>query len=238
MNLPETTQRIQLIIDRECQGVVRQMAERLSRSSYQSLNRLFLIDRRNNRYPNPSIDILQDISESFGISLEWLANGTGLPDDISRSLPEERGETRYLPFVNRYGYAAYATNHSHSPYLETLPLIPFVIDRDSGSDYMAFEVKGDSMDDGSRASYVEGDIVVGHEIDSDVWRSGALPVDPWDFVVVTSETVWIRRIAHCSTARQTITLRPLNPMYPETVVPWNEVTRLFNIVLNLQRRRR
>lgn len=76
-NMPAVNQRIRNLIDMSYKGSVRAFCVALGFTDSQKVNRLFKTDPRNGKYPTPSIDILNLISNSLDISLTWLQNGEG-----------------------------------------------------------------------------------------------------------------------------------------------------------------
>ena len=63
----------------------------------------------------------------------------------------------YIPLVNQFAYAGYLDGYTDASYMEQLPKIPFIVDKEGHGNYIAFEVKGDSMNNGTEESYLEGD---------------------------------------------------------------------------------
>ncbi len=76
-NMPLVNQRIRSIIDTNYKGSVRAFCIALGFSDSQKINRLFKLDVRNGKYPTPSIDVLNMISNKLDISLIWLQYGEG-----------------------------------------------------------------------------------------------------------------------------------------------------------------
>ena len=74
-SLPSVNQRIKDLINDAYKGSVRKFSLAMGLSDYQKINRLFSVDKRNGKYPEPSISILTLISNTFSISLEWLQTG-------------------------------------------------------------------------------------------------------------------------------------------------------------------
>jgi peptidase S24-like protein len=73
---PHITEKIKNLIDERAHGSVRKFSKMIHLSSSQKLNRLFNIDKRNNKYPEPSLDIILCISNAFGdVDLNWLLKG-------------------------------------------------------------------------------------------------------------------------------------------------------------------
>lgn len=75
--LPPKNQRIRDLIDSNYSKSVRAFCFALGLDSSQKINRLFKIDPRNNKYPKPSSEILDLISNKLGVSILWLQTGEG-----------------------------------------------------------------------------------------------------------------------------------------------------------------
>lgn len=75
--MPLVTQRIRQIIDANYNGSVRAFCLSIGLVDSQKVNRLFKPDKRNGKYPTPSIDIVSLISNKLDISLLWLQAGEG-----------------------------------------------------------------------------------------------------------------------------------------------------------------
>lgn len=72
------SQRIKIIIARECDGVVLQFANKLDNISHQIITRLFKKDVRNGNYPTPSTEIILAIANKFtSYNPTWLLTGDG-----------------------------------------------------------------------------------------------------------------------------------------------------------------
>ena len=100
----------------------------------------------------------------------------------------------YVPLVNKYAYAGYLSGFGDAEYIQSLPTVPMISDREGRGTYMAFEVKGDSMDDGSRDSYEQGDIIICRQIAAHHWQS-KLHIHKYDFVIVhRTEGILLKKI--------------------------------------------
>lgn len=96
--------------------------------------------------------------------------------------------------------------------------------------YFAFEVDGDSMDDGSRHSFARGDRVLVRELDKDDWLP-TLHIKRWRFwVVCWGNCVRLKEII--AQDGEAITLHSLNPSpeYTDFQLRLSEVSRLFNVI--------
>jgi phage repressor protein C with HTH and peptisase S24 domain len=136
----------------------------------------------------------------------------------------------YVPLVNKYAYAGYLSGFGDAEYIGSLPAIPMIADREGRGNYVAFEVKGDSMDDGTRNSYEQGDIIICRQIAPHHWQS-KLHIHKYDFVVVhRTDGVLLKKIVAHDTAAGTLTLHSLNPLYDDFTVALDDVAQLFNVI--------
>lgn len=143
----------------------------------------------------------------------------------------------YVPLVNQYAYAGYLNGYQNDTYMDTLPTIPFIADHEARGNYIAFEVKGDSMNDGTEESYLEGDRLLCREVQPHLWVDSKLHIRKWDFVIVHEDGILVKRIIDHDVKNHTITVHSLNDMYPDRVIDLAEVKQIFNVV-EMQRPRR
>ncbi|MGN7863242.1 S24 family peptidase [Chryseobacterium sp.] len=135
-----------------------------------------------------------------------------------------------VPLANQYAQAGYLSRFADEEYIESLPTIPFTDDVEHRGEYMCFEVKGDSMDNGSYESYLEGDIILCRNIRQDYWMS-KLHYDKWDFVIVHKEKgILVKRIINHDVENGIITLHSLNEYYEDMEIHLKDVAKLFNII--------
>lgn len=136
-----------------------------------------------------------------------------------------------VPLVNKYAYAGYQSGYGDDEYIDALPRVPFMVDKQHRGNYCAFEVKGDSMDNGLIGSYKEGYIVLGREIPKNMWRD-KLHIKKWrTFIVVTkTDGILIKQISKHDTVRGVITLHSLNEEYDDIQLQLDKVAQLFNVV--------
>lgn len=144
----------------------------------------------------------------------------------------------YVPLVNQYAQAGYVDGYTDNTYLNQLPKIPLIVDREGRGNYVAFEVKGDSMNDGTEDSYLEGDRLLCREIYQHLWATSKLHLRKWDFVIVHEDGILVKRIADHDVENHTITIHSLNDMYPDRVIDLVEVKQIFNVVESIRPRRR
>ncbi|HWB63966.1 MAG TPA: XRE family transcriptional regulator [Chitinophagales bacterium] len=136
----------------------------------------------------------------------------------------------YVPLVNQYAYAGYLSGYSDDDYLESLPKVPWLVEREYKGTYRTFEVRGDSMNDGSSDSYLEGDKILCREISPALWHN-KLHITKWDFVVVhKTEGVLVKRILEHNVENGTLLLHSLNSLYPDLTISLKDVAQIFNVV--------
>ena len=136
----------------------------------------------------------------------------------------------YVPLVNKFAYAGYLSGFGDAEYIQSLPARPMIADREGRGTYMAFEVKGDSMDDGTRNSYEQGDIIICREIAQHHWQN-KLHINKYDFVIVhRTEGILLKKIIKHDTTNGTLTLHSLNPLYDDFAINLNNVAQIFNVI--------
>ncbi|MDB9090182.1 S24 family peptidase, partial [Parabacteroides distasonis] len=174
----------------------------------------------------------------FDVDPSWLMTGEGNKKKVVEAIPIDVNCILNVPLVNQYAYAGYLCGYADAEYIETLPTIPFIVDHEAHGHYIAFEVRGDSMNDGTEESYLEGDRLLCREIKRELWIDSKLHIRKWDFVIVHKEGVLIKRIVEHNVENGTITVHSLNPIYPDKVISLAEVYQIFNVIEFLRPRRR
>lgn len=114
--------------------------------------------------------------------------------------------------------------------MESLPKIPFFTDHDPKGKYMAFEVRGDSMDDDSVNSIVEGDTLICREIQPELWRD-KLHIKKYFFVIAhKTEGIIVKQIINHNPETGDIKIHSLNNFYPDRILNLSEIAQLFNVI--------
>ena len=143
-----------------------------------------------------------------------------------------------FPLVNQKAYAGYLSGYADSEYVESLPTVAFPVEHTPHGNYVVFEVKGDSMYDGSHESYIEGDLLLCREVQMHLWEDSPLHFKKWDFVIVHESGVLIKRIVNHDVEGKTITIHSLNERYPDRVINLSEVRQILNVVNMMRPRKR
>ena len=172
------------------------------------------------------------------IIIKYFSNNTTEQSNVSNEAePVTEIITKRVPLVNQYAYAGYLTGYQDQEYIDQLPTVLFDVDHDPKGNYLAFEVKGDSMNDGSDESYKDGDRLLCREIPSHLWCNSKLHLRKWDFVIVHKEGVLVKRITEHDVQNHTITIHSLNPFYEDQVIDLADVYQIFNVI-SFQRKNR
>jgi len=161
---------------------------------------------------------------------EFIRTGRGnlLRETIA---PINQPEVAWVPLVQQYAYAGYLSGHTDPEYVEQLPRIPFMPDRHMTGNWLAIEVHGDSMDDGTSEAYLQGDILICREVEPIYWRDSRLFINKRDFVVVTDEGIVLKRLVEHDVEHHTITLHSLNPRYHDAKIDLSDVRQIFSVVV-------
>ena len=182
---------------------------------------------------------LAEISRCFpDLNQAWLLTGEGTMLKTREAVPLTDLQHTRVPLVSQYAYAGYLIGYADETYMAQLPTIDFTPDREMTGNYLAFEVRGDSMDDGSKESYIEGELLICREVEPHLWRDSALHYKKRDFVIVHEEGILIKRVIAHDVEHHTITVHSLNPMYPDRVINLAGVKQIFSIVESRMQRYR
>lgn len=137
---------------------------------------------------------------------------------------------QYVPFVNQYAQAGYLEGYNNTTFMNELPKIPFITEHYGKGNYLAFEVRGDSMTDGSHESILNGDILLCREIMQQHWVN-KLHINKWTFVIAhKTDGIIIKKITNHDVTNGVITVHSLNHEYEDYEISLNDVAKLFNVI--------
>ncbi len=202
-----------------------------------------IFDLQKGKVKKISSSLANDIISKYGqFNLTWLLTGEGemlnTPNQPSdEASPIDEPIILRVPLVSQYAQAGYLCGYADAAYMATLPTIPYIVDHEAQGHYVAFEVKGDSMNDGTEEAILEGDRLLCREIMPHLWADSKLHIRKWDFVIVHTEGILVKRIIDHDVEKHTITIHSLNSMYPDKVINLADVKQIFNVI-ELQRPRR
>lgn len=167
----------------------------------------------------------------------WLLHGQG--EMISdRSRPVVMGKFGFAPLVPQVAYAGYLCGFADEEYIESLEKIPYILNEDSKGAVIAFEVSGDSMDDGSSMAYRNGDIVLCRELQLTDYRQMHLPIKTYDFVIVHNEGILVKSIKEHNIEKGTITIHSLNKFYGDVEMSLADIRKIFVVIQRISEQKR
>lgn len=209
-----------------------------------------LINEKRKPSPNTCAKIAQRFPQ---YNPEWILNGTGsmyrtdldthtegtkTETESIGNQPTARNDVRQIenalfmnvPLIHVRAQCGYLNGYGDKEYIESLPTLPVIVDKTYHGNYRLFEAEGDSMDDGSRNSICDGDIVLGREVQRPLWQY-KLHINDWYFIIVhRTEGISIKKIIDHDVEHGIITCHSLNNMFQDYKVRLDEVAELFNLI--------
>lgn len=194
------------------------------------------------------IDKLEQIEHIYpDLNTQWLLKGEGemLKDPEQGKNPYliTKTGTQYfempngsflmsVPFVPIKAYAKYIDECIDLEADAVMEQYNFIVDKIGHGRYMAFEIKGDSMDDDTRGSLCEGDIVLARELCRDLWRDKLHIHQYPNWVIVLKNTILCKQIIDQDLEKGTITCHSLNPSpeYGNFELHLDDICQMFNII--------
>ena len=131
--------------------------------------------------------------------------------------------------------AGYLQGYGDLGYVDNLPTIPVLVDREYKGNYRIFEVAGDSMLDGSVSSFCDKDKVLCREVRKDLWQY-KLHFKDWFFVIVhKTDGILLKQITAHDVSTGSITCHSLNSLYDDFELHLNDIVELYNVVKLIER---
>jgi hypothetical protein len=135
-----------------------------------------------------------------------------------------------IPLVSKPAQAGFLSGWGDHEYMESLPTIPYEVDREFKGNYVAFKVNGDSMFTGDENGFLEDDTLVCREVSPIHWKN-KLHIKQWFFVLVHRDKgIVFKKISDHCTDTGVLTLTSLNDYYKEYTVNMDELIAIFNVV--------
>ncbi len=217
-------------------------------SSYQFSKRTgisqSILSRTINKNSKPNDDNTQAICNYFEVNEQWFLTGLGQknvaktkPDTITNKngnlfteLPNGMYRIR-VPLIPVMAYAQYISEHTDTEFIEALDNMEFHVDRVGRGNYVAFEIKGDSMDDGTISGTPDKSIALCRELGRQHWDSKFRSA-PYGWIIVHKDTILCKDIIGQDNEKGTITCKSRNPSpeYSNFELNLNEVQQIFKII--------
>jgi len=192
--------------------------------------------------PSVGSEIIEQITSVYpDLNIEWVVTGAGkmikspYRQEINGIEEFSYMKLVHVPLVSQYAQAEYLNRLDNKSYIDTLPTLPIIAEHEGKGSYICFEVRGDSMNDGSDNSFISGDILICREIDSAFYHNRLVFNKGKSFVIIhETEGIIVKQIMAHNMENGYITVHSLNPLYEDKRIDLPKVKKLFN-VLKLQR---
>lgn len=189
-------------------------------------------------------ELVVDVNKIEEAKKRAMSNSKPLGDFDSE---HDDGETKFIPLtpgwwgmlvelVPEYAKAGYLSSYADPEYIESLPKHYFTVNVLARGKYRAFEITGDSMDNGRVGEAIpDGTIVLAREVGKHLWGS-KLHNHKWPnwIFVHRYEGIICKQIAHQDLQTGDLTLRSLNPdrdTYPDIVVNIDDLEQIYNVII-------
>ncbi|MDU1889456.1 MAG: helix-turn-helix domain-containing protein [Dysgonomonas sp.] len=198
---------------------------------------------------NPNKSNIALLAAYFKVNEEWLSSGNGNMNRVDRVKGEEpylitkaglkyyemaNGKYRMrVPFIPVKAYAKYIDEYRDAEFMgQEFDEFDFIVDKIGHGRYFAFEIKGDSMDNDSKRSLCNGDIVLARELGKEHWRNKLHTEDYPNWIIVLNNTILCKQIVDQDLEKGTITCHSLNPSpeYSDFELKLDDICQLCNIV--------
>lgn len=198
---------------------------------------------------SPNRSNVSILASYFNVNENWLLNGEGKMNSFTRSKSDEpylvtksgvkyyemaNGKFRMrVPFIPVKAYAKYIDEYRDAEFLsDDFEEFDFIVDKIGHGRYFAFEIKGDSMDDDSKRSISDGDIVLARELSKEHWRNKLHTEDFPNWIIVLDNTILCKQIVDQDIDNGNITCHSLNPSpeYADFTLKLDSVSQLLNII--------
>lgn len=236
MNLSE---RIKLIIRwLISQGIATSQEEVGRKLGYKNKSSFSQVVNGKVELPRDFIDRLTSLNDK--INRSWLVTGNGdmikakegIQSNVRPVLDAQYTDVVYVPI---HAQAGYGRGYGDIEYIESLPTVPVIVDKNYNGNYRVFEVDGDSMDDGSRNAVYDGDKILCRDVRSDLWLS-KLHINSWFFVIVMkNDGILIKKIIDHNVENGKIICHSLNPLFSDFEVDLRDVAELYNAIKIIER---
>lgn len=191
------------------------------------------------------------LASYFKVNEEWLSTGNGsieLENSYNTGSSDtylvtksgvkyyEMANNRFrmrVPLIPIKAYAKYIDEYRDADFLDdSYEEFDFIVDKIGHGRYFAFEIKGDSMDNDSRKSLSDGDIVLARELAKEHWNNKLHTKDYPNWIIVLDGTVLCKQIVKHDLENKKITCHSLNPSpeYADFHLELHTVRQLCNIV--------
>ncbi|WP_194141063.1 XRE family transcriptional regulator [Flavobacterium hungaricum] len=198
---------------------------------------------KNENEPNRST--IEAISKVLEVNPDWITTGEGVKAKKYTENEEEviknKNGNKFqelpngkfimtVPLVPVRAYAQYISECSEVELIDGYNEVNFYVDKYARGNYVAFEIKGDSMDNGGLYDNPEGCITLCRELSRMHWDS--LRDSKYGWVIVHKDTIICKDIVDQDLEKGTITCHSRNksPEYQDFKIELNDVLQIFKVI--------
>ena len=137
-----------------------------------------------------------------------------------------------VPVVHIKARCGYLSGYGDAEYIDSLPTMPVIVDKTYHGKYMIFEAEGDSMDDGTRNSFEEGDVLLVRELGKQHWRDKFRFNDHPYWVIVFDSSILIKQMVAQNLETGDLTFHSLNPSpeYTDFILNVDRIRALYYVL--------
>ncbi|TDO77624.1 hypothetical protein EV143_104391 [Flavobacterium chryseum] len=162
-------------------------------------------------------------------------------DSFNESITNKNGNTfkelengkfiMTVPLVPAKAYATYISDCCDGDFVDGFNEVNFYVDQYARGNYVAFEIKGDSMDNGGLYDNPEGCITLCRELGRQHWKDGFRD-SQYGWIIVHKDTIVCKDIIGQDLEKGIITCHSRNtsPEYQDFNIELNDVKQIFKII--------
>lgn len=187
--------------------------------------------------------IIEESINSFKETPRRAAQNARLIGDLNETEFEDGSRFRQIgpdmwamnvEIVTERAKAGWLRGFADTEYHEVLPTVEVIVDFVAKGQYLAFEVDGDSMDDGTIQCIPHKTVIVGRELASHKW-SPRLYNHEWPnwIFIHKRDGILVKQIADQNLEEGWITHHSLNPnkeLYPDERIEIKDIVKIYNVV--------
>jgi len=213
----------------------------LARAIGVSLRTIQLYEKKNANIP---IKNLTRIADYFDVSIAELYSHEVNEDreiyEVNSGTSDRSFSTKKIdakkwvvsaPLVTSKKFPDYCDTMENQDFLRNLPILSFVVENVESGAYIAFEIIGNSMENGTTESIPNGSIVLGKEVSiEDLEVHGKFK--SVKAIIVYGTNILCKEIIKYDLRQRSITCHSLNtsPEYADFEIPVSQVKQLFEVV--------
>lgn len=136
-----------------------------------------------------------------------------------------------VPLVPAKAYATYISECCEGDFIDGFNEVNFYVDQYARGNYVAFEIKGDSMDNGGLYDNPEGCITLCRELNRQHWKDGFRD-SKYGWIIVHKDTIVCKDIIGQDLENGIITCHSRNtsPEFQDFTIELNDVKQIFKVI--------